>query len=263
MVRCYSGETYSNGGRRNHMTCKIHPLDSVRLTLNCDAGTLSLDVNGVDQGVVFSNVPPDVHPAVCFYGIAKSVRLVELKRIYGDSDSDSSDSEDESEAEGMPMPPVDEEHEAVPMLQHIENKLAMVAAVDQDTSSKQVDESGDSVERAGGRSDGYVDAEQMPLETHSRTRRRRAARREEEALGSRIRAATAESPSTGLLASLANFAQWYVPRDQDNEEDRLSAPGQRVGGEGDRMARTPSTDESLVNPVSRLFPGILRRKLSV
>ncbi|CAM9421469.1 unnamed protein product, partial [Sphacelaria rigidula] len=81
MVRCYSGETYSNGGRRNIMTCKIHPLDSIRLTLNCEAGTLSLEVNGVDQGVVFSNVPRDVHPAVCFYGVTKSVRLVELKRI--------------------------------------------------------------------------------------------------------------------------------------------------------------------------------------
>ncbi|CAN0048526.1 unnamed protein product, partial [Ectocarpus sp. 8 AP-2014] len=114
MVRCYSGETYSNGGRRNRVTRKIHPLDSVRLTLNCECGTLSLEVNGVDQGVVFSNVPPEVHPAVCFYGVAKSVRLVELKRIFGEGDDDVSDSDDESDAEATPVqtpPAAQHEHQ--------------------------------------------------------------------------------------------------------------------------------------------------------
>lgn len=208
MVRCYSGQTYSNGGPRSHTTCKIHPLDSVRLTLDCDAGTLSLEVNGVGQGIVFSNVPREVHPAVCFYGIAKSVRVVELKRIYGDSDSDASDSEGESgeeEEKKFPShvseitPPSLVDHAAIP--------------------SKQVHTCVDQGESSVGSGEACLDHERVEPSSCGKERRRKLARCENQAIASTIRAATVDSPSTGILASLANFAQWYVPRDRESAED--------------------------------------------
>lgn len=214
MVRCYSGETYSNGGRRNHITCKIHPLDSVRLTLNCEAGTLSLDVNGADQGVVFSNIPPDVHPAVCFYGITKSVRLLELKRVYGDSGSDASESEDESDGDEDPAGARKVEETVPPSLPDAEDVPTDAGVVRRDTSGSC-----------------------------------KTARREQEyALAATIEATTAESPSTGLLACLANFAQWYVPRGQDDADvGNIGAVEQRgdvEDGPGERMSRMPDTSKT-------------------
>lgn len=194
MVRCYSGETYSNGGRRNHVTCKIHPQDAVRMTLHCEAGTLSLEVNGVDQGVVFSNIPRDVHPAVCFYGITKSVRLVELKRVYGDSDSDVSESEDESDDDDTS----EDVHEGIVTRDDVP-----------DAKQPNMPRQESATPEASNWNDEKVNS----------SRRRKAARRaEEERINAAILAATAESPSAGLLASLANFAQWYVPRTEGTVE---------------------------------------------
>jgi hypothetical protein len=59
----------------------LHSGDVARFTLDCAAATLSLAVNSADQGVIFSDVPPKVHPAVLFYGSHKSVRLLYLKRL--------------------------------------------------------------------------------------------------------------------------------------------------------------------------------------
>lgn len=219
MVRCYSGETYSNGGRRNVMTCKIHPLDSIRLTLNCEAGTLSLEVNGVDQGVVFSNVPRDVHPAVCFYGVTKSVRLVELKRIDGDSDSDMSDGDEDSdscEVSEQPLHQVDEaagsEEQAA---QHLMNSPVPERSRD-GTLAGPSPSCGESVMTgAGSRKANEV--------LHSRRHRKRAARGEDDAVAEAIRATTASSQSTGLLAGLSNFAQWYVPRNREPSREGQDA----------------------------------------
>lgn len=215
MVRCYSGETYSNGGRRNHVTCKIHPQDAVRMTLHCEAGTLSLEVNGVDQGVVFSNIPRDVHPAVCFYGITKSVRLVELKRVYGDSDSDVSESDDENDDESDDDTSDDEG--SMPQGGVSNAKQPNMARRESATPVAS-----------------NLDGECGVNEKVNSSRRRKAERRaEEERINAVILATTAESPSAGLLASLANFAQWYVPRTESTMEVIAGhgAMGQRAGFE--------------------------------
>ena len=253
MVRCYSGETYSNGGRRNRITRKIHPLDSVRLTLNCEAGTLSLDVNGMDQGVIFSNVPPDVHPAVCFYGVAKSVRLVELKRIYGDSDGDASDSESDSDAESAAAQSEETDQTGPPL----EGMLppTTTASGGEDAVEPDVGVPGGPSQASPSRSGSCVDLSKQSLEPPDKASKRRAGRREEEAIASTIRAAAADTPSSGLLASLANFAQWYVPRGQ--EGDQIGAIGQRSNlGEmaGNRTTRT--VDSGPPAPRARgVFPG--------
>lgn len=243
------------------MTCKIHPLDSVHLTLNCEAGTLSLDVNGVDQGIVFSNVPPDVHPAVCFYGITKSVRLVELKRMYGESDSDTSDSEDESDVEDTPGSADEVETPVSPS-----QRLAQQTAASNPASNAEgqeptpddscVDFARGAVERDRTRTSGG----KLRKESEGKASRRKAAQLEEQAIASNIRASTVESPSTGLLASLANFAQWYVPHGEHCPEGvpQHGVAEQRAEAqelEEKRMTRTMDAPESLVHTVSSLFPG--------
>lgn len=254
MVRCYSGETYSNGGRRNRITRKIHPLDSVRLTLSCEAGTLSLDVNGIDQGVIFSNVPPDVHPAVCFYGVAKSVRLVELKRIYGDSDSDASDSEGESDAESMVAPP-EETGQAAPPLDGMLSSTTMASAGEDPAEPSEVGASAGPNQASPLRSGACIDPGEGSQDAQDKSSKWRAGRREEAAVASTIRAAAAETPSSGLLASLANFAQWYVPRGQDGDPN--GATDQRSDldeMDGNRMTRTVDSG-SLAQRARGLFPG--------
>ncbi|CAM9107710.1 unnamed protein product, partial [Ectocarpus fasciculatus] len=239
MVRCYSGETYSNGGRRNRVTRKIHPLDSVRLTLNCECGTLSLEVNGVDQGVVFSNVPPEVHPAVCFYGVAKSVRLVELKRIFGDCDGDVSDSDDESDAEMTPV-------QTPPVAQHEHQPRADSLA---DTGDG--DASASPAEAVSAKKQACVGADSVSPESPDKASRQKAARREAEEVASTIRAATAAAPSAGLLASLANFAQWYVPHDQEGDQLGPAEHGSGRDGVG-RSSMTPAPGS---DPVAQRFPA--------
>lgn len=252
MVRCYSGETYSNGGRRNRITRKIHPLDSVRLTLNCDAGTLSLDVNGLDQGVVFSNVPPDVHPAVCFYGIAKSVRLVELKRIYGDSDSDVSDSDGESDAESTPAP-TEGAAETVPSLRGTLLPPTTVALSEEQVAEpSEVDASSGPNQGSRSRSGSCTNADKVSRGSPSKASSRRAVRREE-AVASTIRAAAADSPSAGLLGSLANFAQWYVPRGQDGDQHGTTNQRSDLDEDGNTAVQTPESG-SLAQRVRRVLP---------
>lgn len=262
MVRCYSGETYSNGGRRNRVTRKIHPLDSVRLTLNCEAGTLSLDVNGVDQGVIFSNVPPDVHPAVCFYGVAKSVRLVELKRIYGDSDSDASDSESDSDAESAAAQSEGTDQTGP----HLESVLppATVASGGEDPAApREVGASAGPSQASPSSSGACIDPSKGSLEPPDKASKRKAGRREEEAIASTIRAAAADTPSSGLLASLANFAQWYVPRGQ--EGDQNGATGQRSDldeAAGNRTTRTVDSGPPAPRATG-VFPGNQRTSFPV
>lgn len=240
------------------MTRKIHPLDSVRLTLNCDAGTLSLDVNGVDQGVVFSNVPPDVHPAVCFYGIAKSVRLVELKRIYGDSDSDVSDSEGESDAESMPTP-TEGAGETVPSLQRVLRPPTTMALAGEDLAeTSEVGASAGPNQASRARSGPCIDTDKVSRGSPDEANTRRATRREEEAVASTIRAAAADAPSSGLLASLANFAQWYVPRGQDGDQHGTTSQRSDLDEvDGHMMPQTPDsgTLAQRVRRVLPLFPG--------
>lgn len=247
------------------MTRKIHPLDSVRLTLNCEAGTLSLDVNGVDQGIVFSNVPAEVHPAVCFYGSAKSVRLVELKRIYSESDGDTSDSEDESDEEDTTCHG-DEEKEAAPLSQRPsqqqqpEEQPQTRAAAEVDSSnSNHVGASVSPAVEPRGNARARDGADKLARGSRGNLSHRRSARREEEAVSSFIRAASASSPSRGLLASLANLAQWYVPRgEEDIEREEHGATEQRSDaeeGEGDRMNRLSEPVDDSAHAVSRLMAG--------
>lgn len=256
MVRCYSGETYSNGGRRNRITRKIHPLDSVHLTLNCEAGTLSLDVNGIDQGVIFSNVPPDVHPAVCFYGVAKSVRLVGLKRIYGDADIDASDSEAESDAESTAAQ-TEGTGQTVPPLDGVLSPTTIASGGKVPAQPSEVDASASPDQASCSRSGSCIDpcrGSQEPPDTSSK---RRARRREEETIASAIRAAAADTPSSGLLASLANLAQWYVPRGQEGDENGTT-DHQSDLDEANSCRMTPAMKSGpLAQRVRGVYPGIL------
>ena len=255
MVRCYSGETYSNGGRRNRITRKIHPLDSVRLALNCEAGTLSLDVNGKDQGVIFSNVPSDVHPAVCFYGVAKSVRLVELKRIYGDSDSDASDSDGESDAESTAAQS-EGMGQTGPLLEGGLPSATMASGEQAPAEPSEVGASAGPSQSSPLRSGACIDSGKGSQEPPGKSSKRKAGRREDEAIASTIRAAAADTPSSGLLASLANFAQWYVPRGEDGDQN--GATDQRFDHNevaGNKTTRT--VDSTPPAPRARgVFPGI-------
>lgn len=212
----------------------------------------------MDQGVVFSNVPPDVHPAVCFYGIAKSVRLVELKRIYGDSDSDVSDSDGESDAESAPAP-FERAGETVPSLRRAIRPPTMTALAGEDVAeASEVDASSGSNEGSRARNGSCTDTDEVSRRSPNEASTRRAERREEEEIASTIRAAAADAPSAGLLASLANFAQWYVPRGQDGDQHGTSNQWSDLDGvDGNTMTQT-SDSGTLAQRAGRvlpLFPG--------
>lgn len=82
-IRCYSGETFH--------TCKltgrnvfpnIHEGDVCRFTFEVEKMTVSLCVNEVDRGVIFSNVPPGISPLAYFYsGKNKKIKLLSMKHV--------------------------------------------------------------------------------------------------------------------------------------------------------------------------------------
>ena len=66
LVKCWSGSSsfaFSDGYRR----VEIVASDVCRFVFDASAGTLQLTVNGVDHGVIFSDIPPCVSPLVVFY----------------------------------------------------------------------------------------------------------------------------------------------------------------------------------------------------
>lgn len=256
MVRCFSGETYSNGGRRKLITCKIHPLDAIRLTLNCEAGALSLEVNGVDQGVVFSNIPRDVHPAVCFYGVTKSVRLVELKRTYGDSDGDTSDSDDEGDTDRTKQQQAVETKQTTPNETPTEPDSRTTGAIEgKRPDARRRSVPGDGTMSNDVRAATAVDDPKPPNHLQTRKSQRKAVRLEEEAVASAIHASMAVSPSAGLLASLADLAQWYVPQNEDDSEVEQQGAAEK-GADGARMERDrPSRMTTRQEFASSSYPG--------
>ena len=66
LVKCWSGSSsfaFSDGYRR----VEIVSNDVCRFVFDASAGTLQLIVNGVDHGVIYSDIPPCVSPLVVFY----------------------------------------------------------------------------------------------------------------------------------------------------------------------------------------------------
>ena len=66
LVKCWSGSSsfaFSDGYRR----VEIIASDVCRFVFDASAGTLQLTVNGVDHGVIFTDIPPCVSPLVVFY----------------------------------------------------------------------------------------------------------------------------------------------------------------------------------------------------
>lgn len=54
--------------------------DIARFELDCDAGTVRLLVNSVDQGIVFSGLQGlEIFPVVCTYGDRRSVKFLKLE----------------------------------------------------------------------------------------------------------------------------------------------------------------------------------------
>ncbi|CAN0459254.1 unnamed protein product [Discosporangium mesarthrocarpum] len=92
MYRLYNGGLYNRGhgaGAVGGNSAPIsrergHPGDVFRVTLDCEAGTLSYVINGErDQGVCFTGISGEVFPAVSFYGANRSVRLLSVERARG------------------------------------------------------------------------------------------------------------------------------------------------------------------------------------
>lgn len=59
---------------------KVKKGDTIRCDLDMDAGTMSVTVAGVDQGVCFTGMAGmEIWPAVQFYSSGRSVRLLKLE----------------------------------------------------------------------------------------------------------------------------------------------------------------------------------------
>ncbi|CAM9104396.1 unnamed protein product [Discosporangium mesarthrocarpum] len=210
MVRCFSGETYCMGTCQSTTTCKIHPGDCVRFTLDCDAGTLALEVNGVDQGVVFNNVPAHVHPAVNFYGSDRSVRLVYLKQINHEVDR-------KVDSDARESTPILEKEQGGEQEETQEQKQ------EKEKGKGKEDEARNEGLKAQGASCG-MGREQSKL---SNLKLRHV---EEEALLEAVRTTSLASPSAALLSSLALLAQQYIPC----EGGHLSPSGSIVWQQGSK-----------------------------
>jgi hypothetical protein len=81
MYRCYNGNCYRQGTQvPGGSKEQIHPGDVVRVTLDCEARTLSFCINGDrNQGVCFTDVVGEIFPAVAFYGANRAVRLLAVE----------------------------------------------------------------------------------------------------------------------------------------------------------------------------------------
>ena len=79
MIRCYNGRCYQ-GGTATRTIEKIHPNDTVRFELDCEAGEISCWVNGNEQGVVFKGLQgKTVFPAACTYSENRGVKITKLE----------------------------------------------------------------------------------------------------------------------------------------------------------------------------------------
>jgi hypothetical protein len=83
VVRCVDGELFHGGRSKNDAITAIHVDDVCRFSYDSDALTLSISVNGVDQGVIFEQVPNCVAPFALFYGNDHVVNIVSVS--YRDS----------------------------------------------------------------------------------------------------------------------------------------------------------------------------------
>jgi hypothetical protein len=81
MYRSYNGCLYDRGCEDRRGKQRIHPGDTVACVYDADCGVLSFAVNGVDQGVCFSDISGEVFPAVAFYGNSREVELLSLQRV--------------------------------------------------------------------------------------------------------------------------------------------------------------------------------------
>ena len=91
--RCYNGELYAQGEKIPISTSRVHPGDTVTLTLHARLGTLALKINNKDYGVIFTNLPLSLHFCVLFYNSQppqRSVRLLSCTRIDDHSSSTAS-----------------------------------------------------------------------------------------------------------------------------------------------------------------------------
>lgn len=79
MIRGYNGRVTS-GGQVGRTVDKFHPGDTLRFELDCEAGEVTLAINGADQGVVFRGLAGrTVFPAACTYSDGRAVRFTKLE----------------------------------------------------------------------------------------------------------------------------------------------------------------------------------------
>ncbi|CAM9393614.1 unnamed protein product, partial [Discosporangium mesarthrocarpum] len=90
MRRSYNGQLYdrgrpvsaaaSNGLQQGRSTLSpVHQGDIVRIELDLTEGTLSYSLNGVDEGVAFTNMSGEIYPCVCTYRTGVQVRLLKVE----------------------------------------------------------------------------------------------------------------------------------------------------------------------------------------
>ena len=90
--RCYNGHTYARGvedRRSGQQRVRVHPGDVLSFEFDGAAGTVTLEVNGNDLGVVFSDLwgAEAYYPAAYFYGGTREVELISCTRLDTPDDS--------------------------------------------------------------------------------------------------------------------------------------------------------------------------------
>lgn len=81
IVRAYNGQCYARGSSTGRTVSKIHKGQTVIITVDIDAKTISYNINGSDQGVVFSDiVGEEFFPLVAFYGSGRSATIKRYER---------------------------------------------------------------------------------------------------------------------------------------------------------------------------------------
>ncbi|OQR82728.1 HECT E3 ubiquitin ligase [Achlya hypogyna] len=87
MLRGYNGNLYARGHKLSRSIGKVHPGDVVQIDVDLTAGTMAYAINGVDFGVVFTDLAGhEVYPAVSFYGSGKVITLLSLHK-WGEATS--------------------------------------------------------------------------------------------------------------------------------------------------------------------------------
>ncbi len=84
MYRTYNGTLYARGVKSSTLIKPLNKEHTIKCTLNCEEHTLSMEINGVDKGVVFRDLPYTfIYPAICFYGDGRTAMIKNVNTTNG------------------------------------------------------------------------------------------------------------------------------------------------------------------------------------